>query len=68
VAGHRLARGCDHADYAPDPSQGKAWAERAFGRGTTGGTNLSESQGISATVALPERPHGEATDDPGAIS
>jgi integrase len=31
-----------YAAYSPDPSGGRKWAEAAFGRGTAGGTNMSE--------------------------
>lgn len=36
-----------YADYAPDPSQGRTWAQKAFGGpggGTSGGTHLSEPE------------------------
>ena len=44
-----------HADYAPDPTQGAAWAERAFGAGTAPsddgglirGLKLSETESTS---------------------
>lgn len=37
-----------YADYSPDPSQGAAFAERAFGPGTNPSTNLSPTQPDSA--------------------
>lgn len=45
-----------YADYAPDPSQGAAWAEAAFGVATNLATNLSETGGNSE----PQKPHGNA--------
>jgi hypothetical protein len=36
-----------YADYAPDPSQGAALAERAFGAGTNAGTELSTTRANS---------------------
>ena len=43
-----------YADYAPDPSQGAAWAEAAFGAGTKSGTKLSASERNSEQDAVPE--------------
>ena len=43
-----------YADFAPDPSQGAAWAEAAFGVGTKSGTNLSTSESNSEQQATPE--------------
>jgi integrase len=43
--GHRdYATTAIYADYAPDPTNGNVWAERAFGAGTNPGTNLNETQ------------------------
>ena len=42
--GHRDSQTTQiYADYSPDPSQGAAWAEAAFGLATNLATNLSES-------------------------
>jgi integrase len=45
-----------YADYSPDPSQGGAWAQAAFGVATNLATNLSESGGNSEQ----EKPRGNA--------
>ena len=43
-----------YADYSPDPSQGAAWAEAAFGAGTNSGTNLSTTESNSEQEKPPE--------------
>ena len=45
-----------YADYSPDPSQGGAWAEAAFGLATNLATNLSETGDNSEQ----RKPHGHA--------
>jgi len=52
-----------YADFAPDPSQGAAFAERAFGAGTNSGTNLSASESNSA----PEKPRYSGESQLGTI-
>jgi integrase len=43
--GHRdFATTLVYADYAPDPAQGAAFAEHAFGAGINSGINLSETE------------------------
>jgi integrase len=55
--GHRDSRTTSiYADYAPDPTQGALFTERAFGAGINLGINLSES----ATNSDPQEPHKNA--------
>ena len=43
--GHKDSRTTSiYADYAPDPSHGRTWAERAFAAGTNAGTKVNASE------------------------
>jgi integrase len=57
-----------YADFAPDSSGGRAWAERAFAPGTTGGTDLSESQVTSQHPTSLSNAESEAAGATGATS
>ena len=56
--GHKDSRTTDiYADYAPDSSQGRAWAERAFGQaGINAGINMNASETNSDRL----EPHEQA--------
>lgn len=43
-----------YADYAPDPTQGAAWAERAFGQGDATGHGVGADRGLVRGLKLSE--------------
>jgi integrase len=47
-----------YADYLPNPVEGRALTERAFG-GSNWGSNLSETQDHSEELSVPDRAQGQ---------